>query len=407
MFKYLTLLILFSFSNLNSMFEEKTDYERKECVWKEKIIYDRSSVTAKKIVALCKLSKRRIAIANKQGCIKIFNIDTEKKEKDIYTNDKNIQKIIEIPGNRLVIIIYEIDVSFLTDVFYGKTIVKVINLDKSSIFKQSHTGITVNRNDASYWGSAPKSVIYLKENNLIFTFWDKTFLVDLTLETATQLNTASYSGPFTHLHGITYIKQMADGNFVCKYRFYPGRIVILNKDFKLIQICNNDNCDLRILKDRQAFIACNIRVNTPPPNSITYTVLIFTNEKFKFDEIKKNLNNKIPVPDLQKIILDYLSEKWQGEEIQKNINMTGTYQDIGNPLQHIKLIQDNKIINKLGVSNDNFSIQLWSFKPLKFIKNITKINYPQKTVIFKDGTIVVWGEYSIKLIKPNLIVTCA
>jgi len=407
MFKYLTLLILFSFSNLNSMFEEKTDYECKECVWKEKIIYDRSSVTAKKIVALCKLSKRRIAIANPMGCIKIFNVDTGKKEKDIYTNDKNIHKIIEIPGNRLVIVSYEVD-DYVTDAFYGETIVKVINLGKLSIFKQPQKAIVVNRDDVIYHRSGPKSVIYLKENNLVLTFWDKTFLVDLTLETATQLNTASYSGPFTHLHGITYIKQMADGNFVCKYHFNPGRIVILNKDFKLIQICNNDSisCKLTVLKDRQAFIACNIRVNTPPPNSITYTVLIFTNEKFKFDEIKKNLNNNIPISDLQKIILDYVGDIWQSEEIQKYINVTGTIQDIGNHLEQIKFIQDNKIINKLHVTNLNLSIQLWNFKPLKFIKNITLVNQAQKTVTFKDGTIVVCGEYFIKLLKPNLV-TCA
>ncbi len=357
-------LILISFSNTYCLQEEKHEFESKNVLenlenvdYEERTIYSKDPKTKNNITALCKLSEKKIAIAQHNGKVTIFNIDTGKKEKAI-SNKGWVEKIIKISKDKFAIINEYFRLNMYTSI-------KVYNLNN---FKKSKELTVTLDHKPIMW---VYGIVYLKNNRLVITFNDIAFLVNLDSGITTRF-------PFL----IIYAKQLKDGNFICET--YEQSIIILNSDFKLIStVHKNHACDLNVLKNKKSFIT---RTHTPHVCS-----LIFSNEKFNFEKIRKNLIDKIPISDLQKIILDYLSDEWQS----KVVNTI-------NSLNYFKVISNNYIVNIACFKNTHYDLELWSILSPKLIKTITKIedHNLDKIAFFKDGTIVVCGEYNVKVLEP-------
>ncbi len=324
------------------------------------------------IACLSKLSNNRVAIAQQNGNVKIFNIDSGKKEKTVSGN-KDVIKIIEISGNRLVIISCQTMV-IPFEAIYGPTIIKIYNLN-NFVFRKSNE-ITINPQEAD--PVPPQNIIYLKDDRLIVTFPDRSLLVNLSSGKTVTL-------PFT----ILYAKKTADGNFVCKNHI--DTLIILNPNLELIDTIkiNSIITNLKLLGNKKSFI-----ISSSSKDFKKAPVLMFTNEKFNFDEIRKNLMDKIPINDLQKIVLDYLGDRWQNEIVANNNRSNESY------LNNFNIILNNNSINRRSLNGRGYCIEIWAIFPPKFIKTIKQLNLTDKVVSFKDGTIVIGDSYKVRVLEP-------
>lgn len=390
--KLLSSLIVILFFNINCM-QDKVEFENKsEC---EDARYEKSEIYNLKskycqLKSICKLTNRRIAILRSDNAqslykINVLNIDSGKKEQTIKFADKKFAdrpsslintkfEILEITNNKLVVAscLYAFQSALNGPGYtFDKTCVRIFDLNK--FFSKKITEIIINPDHRDHGNL--EQILYLNTGKLLLIIKNTIFILNLDSNIITK---KSYHFEINH------IKQLADGDFVCYSKHY---VIFLDSNLEIIEsnpIINPKY--LQTSKDKKSFTVLIWGINYRG-------ILKFNNEKYNFAEIKKNLNNKISVPDLQNLILDYLGTEWEIKDLQENGN-----QDNYEYLESFHILPNNKIINIVKHKTDEF-IQLWTESPLKHKHTLDITRCESHFVIFEDATIIR-GNQKIEVYKP-------